>query len=104
MRRITVFPGTASKDFRLTLADSAKDGYGKAEYVKAVKKDDRSTIELTFRLTFNKKTTASTTSTVKSPAGVTWSPDAYGTGIWSAGQRGEILPAPSLKGRQSHGG
>ena len=78
------FSGTASKDFRLTLADSAKDGYGKAEYVKAVKKDDRSTIELTFRLTFNKKTTASTTSTVKSPAGVSWSPDAYGTGIWSA--------------------
>lgn len=78
------FSGTASKDFRLTLADSAKDGYGKAEYVKAVKKDDRSTIELTFLLTFNKKTTTSTTSTVKAPAGVSWSPDAYGTGIWSA--------------------
>ena len=76
------FSGTASKDFRLTLADSAKDGYGKAEYVKAVKKDDRSTIELTFRLTFNKKTTASTTSTVKAPAGVIWSPNAYGTGTW----------------------
>ena len=54
--------GTASKDFRLTLSDSAKNGYGKAEYVKAVKKNDRSTVELTFRLTFDKKTTASTTS------------------------------------------
>ncbi|MFR4782017.1 MAG: hypothetical protein ACLUAR_03405 [Pilosibacter sp.] len=32
------FSGTASKDFRLTLSDSAKNGYGKAEYVKAVKK------------------------------------------------------------------
>ena len=58
------FSGTASKDFRLTLSDSAKNGYGKAEYVKAVKKNDRSTVELTFRLTFDKKTTASTTSTV----------------------------------------
>ena len=32
------FSGTASKDFRLTLSDSAKSGYGKAEYVKAVKR------------------------------------------------------------------
>ena len=86
------FSGTASKDFRLTLSDSAKNGYGKAEYVKAVKKNDRSTVELTFRLTFDKKTTASTTSTVKAPTGV------------ASGQRGEILPAPPLKGRQSHGG
>ena len=78
------FSGTASKDFRLTLSDSAKNGYGKAEYVKAVKKNDRSTVELTFRLTFDKKTTASTTSTVKAPTGVAWSPNAYGTGIWSA--------------------
>ena len=39
------FSGTASKDFRLTLSDSAKSGYGKAEYVKAVKRDDRSTLE-----------------------------------------------------------
>ena len=39
------FSGTASKDFRLTLSDSAKNGYGKAEYVKAVKKNDRSTVE-----------------------------------------------------------
>ena len=39
------FSGTASKDFRLTLADSAKNGYGKAEYVKAVKKNDRVTIQ-----------------------------------------------------------
>ena len=58
------FSGTASKDFRLTLSDSAKNGYGKAEYVKAVKKNDRST--------------------VKAPTGVAWSPNAYGTGIWSA--------------------
>lgn len=78
------FSGTASKDFRLTLSDSAKNGYGKAEYVKAVKKNDRSTVELTFRLTFDKKTTASTTSTVKAPTGVAWSPNAYGTGTWSA--------------------
>lgn len=78
------FSGTSSKDFRLTLSDSAKNGYGKAEYVKAVKKDDRSTIELTFRLTFNKKTTASATSTVKAPTGVSWSPNAFGTGTWSA--------------------
>ena len=49
------FSGTASKDFRLTLSDSAKNGYGKAEYVKAVKKNDRSTVELTFRLTFDRK-------------------------------------------------
>ena len=70
------FSGTASKDFRLTLSDSAKNGYGKAEYVKAVKKNDRSTVELTFRLTFDKKTTASTTSTVKAPTGVAWSPNA----------------------------
>ena len=39
------FSGTASKDFRLTLSDSAKNGYGKAEYVKAVKKNDRVTIQ-----------------------------------------------------------
>ena len=96
------FSGTASKDFRLTLSDSAKNGYGKAEYVKAVKKNDRSTVELTFRLTFDKKTTASTTSTVKAPTGVAWSPNAYGNMV--SGQRGEILPAPPLKGRQSHGG
>ena len=37
-----------------------------------------------FRLTFDKKTTASTTSTVKAPTGVAWSPNAYGTGTWSA--------------------
>lgn len=81
------FSGTSSKDFRLTLADSAKDGYAKAEYVKAVKKNDRNTIELTFRLPFykNKKTSAATsTSTVKAPTGVSWSPNAFGTGTWSA--------------------
>ena len=52
--------------------------------MKALKKNDRTTVELTFRLTFDKKTTASTTSTVKAPTGVAWSPNAYGTGIWSA--------------------
>ena len=78
------FSGTASKDFRLTLSDSAKSGYGKAEYVKAVKRDDRSTLDLTFRLTLDKKTTSSTTSTIKAPAGAAWSPNAYGTGTWQA--------------------
>lgn len=76
------FSGSSSKDFRLTLADSSKNGYEKAEYVKASKKDKNSTLELTFRLTFNK--TASTTSGIKAPASVSWSDETYGTGTWSA--------------------
>jgi len=78
------FSGTASKDFRLTLSESAKTGYGKAEFVKAVKKDNGSTVELTFRLTFYKKSSASTTAAIKAPANITWSQNAFGTGTWSA--------------------
>ena len=90
------FSGTASKDFRLTLSDSAKNGYGKAEYVKAVKKNDRSTVELTFRLTFEKYRQGAHRCDMVS--------ERLRNGNMVSGQRGEILPAPPLKGRQSHGG
>lgn len=72
--------------------------------MKAVKKNDRSTVELTFRLTFDKKTTASTTSTVKAPTGVAWSPNAYGTGTWSAVSGAKYYQLRLLKDGQSHGG
>lgn len=76
----TCFSGTSSGDFRLSLSGKSRTRYDKAEFVRAERKDDRTTLILTVRFVFDKN---SDTSDIRKPASAFWSGEQEKTACWS---------------------
>ena len=74
------FSETGSKGFKLRLSERAKSRYDKAEFVRASRENDSSTLVLTIRLLFDED---ADTGTAPVPSAAGWSADRPGTACWN---------------------